>query len=47
MLFQFKTVPEDFIVEEVLHEEPQGEGEVLYLFFEKRAQTTMEIVEFL
>lgn len=47
MLFQFKTVPEDFIVQEVLHEDPQGKGDLFYLFFEKESLTTMEVVEFL
>ncbi|TDO10621.1 tRNA pseudouridine(13) synthase TruD [Halomonas sp.] len=36
----YRTVPEDFRVEELLDFAPQGEGEHLWLFIEKRDQTT-------
>ncbi len=47
MLFQFKSQPEDFVVEEILTENPQWKGDVLYVYFEKRNLTTMEILEHL
>ena len=47
MLYQFKQQLKDFIVEEILPELPNGEGEVFYVFFEKENLTTMEVVAFL
>lgn len=41
---QFKSVPEDFIVEEVPAYLPSGEGEHLYVKFEKRQLTTEQAV---
>jgi tRNA pseudouridine13 synthase len=47
MLYQFKQQPEDFIVEELLPDLPSGKGDVLYVYFEKRNLTTMEVLEHL
>lgn len=48
MLFQIKSKPEDFIVEEVLWEWiPSWKWDFLYVFFEKENLTTMEIVDVL
>ena len=38
----FRTTPEDFVVEEVLGFVPEGEGEHLWLWIEKRELTTLE-----
>jgi len=46
MLFQIKSKPEDFIVEEVLWEWiPSWKWDFLYVFFEKENLTTMDIVD--
>ena len=46
MLFQIKTKPEDFIVEEILWEWiPSWKWDFLYVFFEKENLTTMDIVD--
>lgn len=46
MLFQIKSKPEDFIVEEVLWEwVPSWKWDFLYIFFEKENLTTMNIVD--
>ncbi len=46
MLFQIKSKPEDFIVEEVLREwVPLWKWDFLYVFFEKENLTTMDIVD--
>ena len=46
MLFQIKSRPEDFIVEEVLWEWiPSWKWDFLYVFFEKENLTTMDIVD--
>ena len=46
MLFQIKSEPEDFIVEEVLWEwVPSWKWDFLYIFFEKENLTTMDIVD--
>ena len=46
MLFQIKSKPEDFIVEEVLGEwNPSWKWDFLYIFFEKENLTTMDIVD--
>ena len=46
MLFQIKSKPEDFVVEEVLWEwVPSWKWDFLYIFFEKENLTTMEIVD--
>ena len=46
MLFQIKSKPEDFIVEEVLWEwVPSWKWDFLYVFFEKENLTTMDIVD--
>ncbi|MDR2415794.1 MAG: tRNA pseudouridine(13) synthase TruD [Candidatus Peribacteria bacterium] len=47
MLYQCKQQPEDFMVEELLPALPSGKGEVLYVYFEKKNLTTMEVVEHL
>jgi len=41
---RIKTRAEDFLVEELPLYEPGGEGEHLYLFIEKRGQTTSDVV---
>ena len=46
MLFQIKSKPEDFIVEEVLWKWiPSWKWDFLYVFFEKENLTTMDIVD--
>ena len=46
MLFQIKSKPEDFIVEEILWEWiPSWKWDFLYIFFEKENLTTMDIVD--
>ena len=46
MLFQIKSKPEDFIVEEVLWDTvPSWKWDFLYVFFEKENLTTMDIVD--
>ena len=46
MLFQIKSKPEDFIVEEILWEWiPSWKWDFLYVFFEKENLTTMDIVD--
>ncbi len=46
MLFQIKSKPEDFVVEEVLWEWiPSWRWDFLYVFFEKENLTTMDIVD--
>ena len=46
MLFQIKSKPEDFVVEEVLWEwVPSWKWDSLYIFFEKENMTTMDIVD--
>lgn len=46
MLFQIKSKPENFIVEEVLWEwVPSWKWDFLYIFFEKENLTTMNIVD--
>ena len=46
MLFQIKSKPEDFVVEEVLWEwVPSWKWDFLYVFFEKENLTTMDIVD--
>lgn len=46
MLFQIKSKPEDFVVEEVLREwVPSWKWDFLYIFFEKENLTTMDVVD--
>ena len=46
MLFQIKSKPEDFVVEEVLWDTvPSWKWDFLYIFFEKENLTTMDIVD--
>ena len=46
MLFQIKSKPKDFVVEEVLWEwAPSWKWDFLYVFFEKENLTTMDIVD--
>ena len=46
MLYQIKSKPEDFVVEEVLWEwVPSWKWDFLYIFFEKENLTTMDIVD--
>ena len=46
MLFQIKSKPEDFLVEEILWEwVPSWKWDFLYVFFEKENLTTMDIVD--
>ena len=46
MLFQIKSKPEDFIVEEILWEwTPSWKWDFLYILFEKQNLTTMDIVD--
>lgn len=40
-----RAVPEDFFVEEELGFEPEGEGEHLYVFIEKRQLNTQDVAE--
>ena len=42
-----KTVPEDFIVEEILGFEPQGSGEHIFLFIEKIGENTEYVARLL
>ncbi len=44
MLYYFKKQPEDFVVEELLDFVPSGNGDALYVFFEKRDTNTMDII---
>ncbi|MBA2778403.1 tRNA pseudouridine(13) synthase TruD [Billgrantia kenyensis] len=44
---EFRATPEDFVVEEVLGFEPEGVGEHLWLWVEKRGLTTLEAVRHL
>lgn len=44
---EFRAVPEDFRVEEMLGFAPEGEGEHLWLWVEKRGVTTLELVRHL
>ncbi|WP_458525357.1 tRNA pseudouridine(13) synthase TruD [Onishia taeanensis] len=44
---EYRAVPEDFVVEECLGFSPQGEGEHLWLWVEKRALTTHELARML
>lgn len=44
MLYQFKSKPEDFFVEEKLSFDPSGQWDVFYVLREKRDQNTMDIV---
>lgn len=39
----YRATPEDFVVEEVLGFAPEGEGEHLWLWIEKRELTTLEV----
>lgn len=41
---EYRAVPEDFVVEERLDFTPEGEGEHLWLWIEKRDLTTLELV---
>ncbi len=41
----FRTVPEDFIVEEVLGFEPSGEGQHVCLFIQKRGENTQYVAK--
>jgi tRNA pseudouridine13 synthase len=43
----YRAVPEDFVVEECLGFSPEGEGEHLWLWIEKRALTTHELARLL
>lgn len=46
MLFQIKSKPEDFVVEEILWKWiPSWKWDFLYIFFEKENLTTMDIVD--
>jgi tRNA(Glu) U13 pseudouridine synthase TruD len=47
MLFSFKQKSQDFIVEEVLPYKLSGKGDAFFVYFEKRNNTTMEIIDFL
>lgn len=40
-----KALPEDFLVEELLGFEPDGEGEHVFLYIEKRQLNTQDVVE--
>jgi tRNA pseudouridine13 synthase len=44
---EFRGTPEDFVVEEILGFVPEGEGEHLWLWVEKRGLTTLEAVRHL
>lgn len=41
----FKGTPEDFVVEELPAYQPSGEGEHLFVWLEKRGQTTAEVAK--
>lgn len=43
----FRVTPEDFVVEEVLGFAPEGEGEHLWLWIEKRELTTLDVARHL
>ena len=48
MLFQIKSKPEDFIVEEILSEWfPSWKWDFLYVFFKKENLTTMDVIDYL
>ncbi|MCX6822845.1 MAG: tRNA pseudouridine(13) synthase TruD [candidate division SR1 bacterium] len=47
MLFSFKQKSQDFIVEEELPFKLRGKGDALFVYFEKRNLTTMDIITFL
>ena len=48
MLFQIKSKPEDFVVEEILPEWfPSWKWDFLYVFFEKENLTTMDVIDYL
>ena len=47
MLFSFKQKSQDFVVSEELPFTLAGKGDALYVYFEKRNMTTMEVVEHL
>lgn len=48
MLFQIKSKPEDFIVEEILPKWfPSWKWDFLYVFFEKENLTTMDVIDYL
>ena len=40
-----KTVPEDFLVEEIPAYPPSGEGQHVFLLVEKRGMTTRDMVQ--
>jgi tRNA pseudouridine13 synthase len=42
---QYRAAPEDFIVEEQFYFTPEAHGEHLWLYIEKRNQTTLEVVK--
>ncbi|WP_111413937.1 tRNA pseudouridine(13) synthase TruD [Billgrantia lactosivorans] len=44
---EFRAAPEDFVVEEILGFAPEGQGEHLWLWIEKRGLTTLEAVRHL
>ncbi|NIC06747.1 tRNA pseudouridine(13) synthase TruD [Billgrantia bachuensis] len=44
---EFRATPEDFVVEEILGFAPEGHGEHLWLWIEKRGLTTLEVVRHL
>ena len=43
----YRATPEDFLVEEILDFAPEGQGEHLWLWIEKRGLTTLEVVRHL
>ena len=45
--FNFKVKPQDFIVEEKLYQNPENEGHVFYVLFEKKFQNTFDILDYL
>jgi tRNA pseudouridine13 synthase len=47
MLYQLKSQPSDFIVEELLPALPSGKGDVFFVYFEKTNLTTMEVLDHL
>lgn len=47
MYFAFKDQLEDFIVEELLEQQPSGHGDCLYLWIEKKGINTMDILQHL
>lgn len=47
MLYQFKSTPTDFIVDELLAAQPSGTGDVFYVYFQKENLTTMEVLDHL